>query len=270
MSKVFDAATCSHAVRLIPRRFASASIRASNGWSNRILTTALGASSATGAGLLVPAPDMNASAFRSDAGSFTLRGILIAIVSLLCVECIYNRWKLVDRFRVPWALFRDRQHIAKGVRKRLALHDDARQRLDAVHALERLRGVVIVAPALVSEARQVARFPARPLVSSRTCLNFASAGRGALVVFPTAALDFKPLFLAFRVSQWWEHGERRSDACALFRGGRDREGRGEKMALLGYTFAFLVLLGVVAWIVFPGLMRRAFIARSPCSSASRG
>jgi hypothetical protein len=32
------------------------------------------------------------------------------------------------------------------------------------------------------------------------------------------------------------------------------------MAVLGYSFAFLVLLGIVAWIVFPGLMRWAFIA----------
>jgi Flp pilus assembly protein TadB len=32
------------------------------------------------------------------------------------------------------------------------------------------------------------------------------------------------------------------------------------MAVLGYSFAFLVLLGVVAWIVFPRLMRVLFIA----------
>jgi hypothetical protein len=32
------------------------------------------------------------------------------------------------------------------------------------------------------------------------------------------------------------------------------------MALLGYSFAFLVLLGIVAWIVFPRLMRFLFIA----------
>jgi hypothetical protein len=32
------------------------------------------------------------------------------------------------------------------------------------------------------------------------------------------------------------------------------------MALLGYSFAFIVLLGIVAWIVFPRLMRWAFIA----------
>jgi hypothetical protein len=32
------------------------------------------------------------------------------------------------------------------------------------------------------------------------------------------------------------------------------------MALLGYSFAFLVLLGIVAWIVFPRLMRVLVIA----------
>ena len=39
-----------------------------------------------------------------------------------------------------------------------------------------------------------------------------------------------------------------------------RRRHGDKMALLGYSFAFLVLLGIVTWIVFPRLMRWAFIA----------
>jgi Flp pilus assembly protein TadB len=32
------------------------------------------------------------------------------------------------------------------------------------------------------------------------------------------------------------------------------------VALLGYSFGFLVLLGIVAWMVFPRLMRWTFIA----------